>query len=261
MKIQFPKISIITPSLNQVHFIEETILSVLSQDYPNLDYIIIDGGSTDGTIEILHKYTDRLKWHSDKDDSQTQAINKGLRMAGGDIVAYLNSDDILFPGALEKVAEAFQTHPESKWVTGDCIIIDENSKETRHLISIYKKFLLSFKSFHLLLVTDFISQPATFWRKELIDEIGLLDENFFFAMDYDYFLRIWQEYRPLITRDVLAGFRIHQHSKSTSLDNYETYVQEEKMSIRRYTKSQFWLKMHDLHRLLMTTIYSKINTN
>ena len=259
MKKLYPKITIITPSLNQGKYIEETMLSVLSQGYPFLEYIIADGGSTDGTLAILEKYADKVRWFSKKDKGQAEAINRGIEMATGEIIAYLNSDDILFSNALLKIANAFITHPDLKWVTGHCMIIDENSHETRRLITLYKKFLLSINSFHLLLVTDYISQPATFWRRDLINEIGVFDEDLHYAMDYDYYLRIWQRHRPYIIREYLAGFRIHQNSKSTTFKNYEVYVREEKRIIKRYSKSRFWSLMHDAHRLLMTTIYSKIN--
>jgi glycosyltransferase involved in cell wall biosynthesis len=259
VKKQYPKISIITPSINQGKYIEETIVSVLSQDYPFLEYIIADGGSTDGTLAILEKYAGKVKWFSKKDRGQAEAINRGIEMATGEIISYLNSDDILFSKALLKIADAFIAHPESKWITGYCRVIDKNSQETRPLITFYKKALLNMNCFHLMLITDFISQPATFWRRELINEIGLFDEGLHYAMDYDYFLRIWQRYRPYLIRETLAGFRIHQNSKSTTLKNYEAYVREEKMIIKRYSKSRFWSFMHDAHRLLMTTIYSKIN--
>jgi glycosyltransferase involved in cell wall biosynthesis len=115
-----PKISIITPSYNQVNFIQHTIDSVLGQEYPNLEYIIIDGGSTDGTVEIIKGYLGRLQWISERDNAQSDAINKGLRISTGEVVAFLNSDDIYEPGALEKVGQFFAKHREAKWVTGKC---------------------------------------------------------------------------------------------------------------------------------------------
>ncbi len=119
-----PKISIITPSWNQGPFIERTIRSVLEQGYPNLEYIVMDGGSTDGTIDILRKYEGRLTWVSDKDKGQADAINKGITRSTGDIIAYLNSDDIYETGALRKAADHFSAHPDDRWLTGQCRIID-----------------------------------------------------------------------------------------------------------------------------------------
>src|SRR5688500_4533124 len=118
-----PKISIITPSLNQGDFIEQTILSVLSQDYPNLEYLVVDGGSSDATLGVLAKYAGKVTWISEADKGQTDAINKGLRRATGSIVGYLNADDLLLPGTLNKIGEVFSDHPQARWATGTCRIV------------------------------------------------------------------------------------------------------------------------------------------
>lgn len=162
-----PKISIITPSLNQGDFIEQTILSVLSQDYPNLEYLIVDGGSLDATLDVLAKYSGKVTWISEADKGQTEAINKGLRRATGSIVSYLNADDLLLPGTLKRVEQAFINHPQTYWVTGKCRIVDEENNEIRRPITVYKNILLGLHSFSSLLMTNYISQPATFWRREV----------------------------------------------------------------------------------------------
>jgi glycosyltransferase involved in cell wall biosynthesis len=195
-----PKISIITPSFNQGPFIERTIRSVLDQEYPNFEYIVMDGGSMDGTIEILRKYEGRLKWISQKDEGQADAINKGIGVATGDVIAYLNSDDVYEPGTLKKVADQFSAHPETLWLTGHCRIIDEQDREIRRPITAYKNFLLRHYSHSLLLITNPISQPATFWRRQVIDELGVFNKNEHFVMDYDYWLRIGKRY-PLAVLD------------------------------------------------------------
>jgi glycosyltransferase involved in cell wall biosynthesis len=259
MKNNYPVITIITPTLNQKLYIEETILSVLSQNYPNLEYIIADGGSTDGTKEILKKYSGDIIWFSRKDKGQSQAINRGIEKSTGNIIAYLNSDDLLLPNALFKIADAFGSHPEIQWITGYCMIINEQSREIRQLITFYKKLLLHFSSLNLLLITDYISQPATFWRREMINEVGLFNEDFHFAMDYDYLLTLMEKSRPLILKDYLAGFRVHRSSKSTNLENYKTYIQEEEKLIKQHTSSRFLSFLHDTHRVIMTTIYMIFN--
>lgn len=147
---RLPKITIITPSLNQAFFIEETIQSVFSQGYPYLEYLVIDGGSTDGTIDILKKYEGRLSWISGPDSGQTNAINKGLRLATGEVVAFLNSDDLYEPGALLTVGEFFASRPEAVWLTGMCINIDQSGKEIRQRTRLYKNFWLGLHSYSIL---------------------------------------------------------------------------------------------------------------
>ena len=210
------KISIITPSYNQVAFIERTIQSILSQNYSDLEYIVIDGGSTDGTVEILKKYSDKIIWKSEKDRGQSDAINKGLRMATGNIVAYLNSDDTYELGALQKVNDYFQENNQAKWVYGKCKIINENDQEIRRPITWYKNLLLKNYSYSKLLSENFISQPAVFWRRELLDKIGFFNEDEHLCMDYEYWLRIGQKYPAGVIHDYLANFRYYPASKSGS---------------------------------------------
>jgi len=216
--IQFQKMkaSIITPSYNQAQFVERTILSVLNQDYPDIEYIVMDGGSTDGTVDILKKYSERIAWISEKDHGQSDAINKGLRMATGEIVAYLNSDDTYEPNAISRVVEFFQKNPEQRWVCGKCKIVDECGREIRKPITFYKNFLLRNYSYKKLLTENFISQPSTFWKTELLAEIGYFNENEHLCMDYEYWLRIGQKYPAGVIDEYLASFRYYTSSKSGS---------------------------------------------
>jgi len=254
-----PKISIITPSLNQGDFIEQTILSVLSQDYPNLEYLVMDGGSSDTTLGILKKYAAKVTWISEADQGQTDAINKGLRRATGAIVGYLNADDLLLPGTLKKIAQAFINHPKSCWVTGKCRIVDEENNEIRRPITVYKNMLLGLHSFTLLLMTKYVSQPATFWRRESLESIGYLDENLRYVMDYEYWLRLYSKSPPVFLSEYLAAFKIHQSSKTTSTGHRDIYVDEEKIVVGRYVRSRFQMFLHNAHRLLMTFAYSVMN--
>jgi glycosyltransferase involved in cell wall biosynthesis len=255
----YPRISLITPSLNQGKFIEATIQSVLSQNYPNLEYIVMDGGSSDNTVDILKRYSDQLKWVSEKDKGQTDAINKGLRMANGEILAYLNADDVFLPETLFKVAQIFMEHPETMWVTGQCRIVDEDNREIRRLITAYKNFWLRFGQRFMLLITDYISQPATFWRAKALEDFGYPDESLHYAMDYEYWLRLYSKYPPLFIPEYLAAFKIHPHSKNTNAGHKNVYIDEERLAIQRHTNSKLLLTLHDIHRWLMTAVYSIIN--
>jgi glycosyltransferase involved in cell wall biosynthesis len=255
----YPKISIVTPSLNQGEFIEETIRSVLSQEYPNLEYIVMDGGSSDKTLDILRSYSDRLKWASEKDNGQTNAINKGLRMTSGDIVAYLNADDLLLPGTLEKVAKNFMENPGTMWITGRCRIITENGQETRRPITAYKNLWLRLHHPSLLFITDYISQPATFWRASLLNNLGYFDESLHYALDYEYFLRLNARYPLVFLPEYLAAFRVHQQSKNANAFHRNVYVDEDRIAVHRHTKSKTLWILHDIHRWLMTMVYSFMN--
>jgi glycosyltransferase involved in cell wall biosynthesis len=188
---QLPRITIITPSFNQADYLEQTILSVLGQGYPNLEYIIIDGGSTDGSVDIIRKFEDRLAyWVSEKDRGQAHAINKGLRRATGDIIAYLNSDDYYLEGSLARVAEHFSRHPDVDLVYGRCRTVDQRgTKLGEHFGSItrYEEVLDLWDVWWNR--RNFV-QPEVFWTKRIMDEIGLLREDLFWVMDYEYWLRI-----------------------------------------------------------------------
>ncbi len=254
-----PGITIVTPSLNQGSFIEETIVSVLSQNYPKLEYIVADGGSTDDTLDVLKQYSEKLQWYSKKDKGQTDAINNAMRMATGEIVAYLNADDILLPGSLFLVAEIFAQQKNIQWLTGRCRIINENGKDIRPTIALYKNLLLYSHSYRGLLVTNYISQPATFWRRSLLEACGLLDEDLHYVMDYEYWLRLWKTAPPFILHKDLAGFRIQSNSKTTSAGHLDEYIEEEQRIIARHGESRFWSAMHSAHRLLMTKAYAFIN--
>lgn len=210
---RWPAITIITPSFNQGQFIERTIRSVLDQGYPNLEYLVIDGGSTDGTIDVLRRHESSLRWVSEPDRGQSDAINKGLRQAKGAIIGYLNSDDVLRPGCLAAIAEYFQGHPERQWLTGYARIIDEHDRPIQSPISRYKNFLLRHYHRRMLYVINFISQMSTFWRADAMNRIGYYSVDHHLVMDYDYWLRLLTLGDPGIVRRELSGFRVHGASK------------------------------------------------
>ena len=248
-----PRIIIVTPSYNQGCFIEETINSVLDQGYPNLEYIVMDGGSTDGTIEILKKYSSQLIWFSEKDRGQSHAINKGLRQATGDVFAFLNSDDVYEPSALLAVGEFFTIHPDTYWLTGWCQTMNTQGQVIRKLSTFYKKFWLIWRSYKALLVLDYVSQPATFWRREVIEKVGEFNENFHYAMDYDYSLRVGKHYKLWVLPRYLARFRVHPTSKAGA-SAHSQFDADLKIACS-HTDSTLLQHLHAWHNSLIIAVY------
>lgn len=185
------QMSIVTPSFNQRDYLAQTLQSVLGQEGDfHLQHLVMDGQSTDGTVDLLKSTTDpRLQWTSEPDTGQSDAINRGLRRATGDIVGWLNSDDLYTPGTLAAVANAF-ADPKVNWVIGRYQIIDPQGHEIRSFVVRYKDRFLSHYSYRKLLRENFIAQPSVFWRRTFGEKIGLLDESLHHAMDYDLWLRM-----------------------------------------------------------------------
>lgn len=201
----YPLVSIVTPSFNQGRFIEENILSVKSQDYPNIGHIVIDGGSTDGTVGILKKYvgTYNLRWVSESDGGHADAVNKGFAMAKGEIIGWLNSDDVYFDrGTISAVVEAFQKHPEADIIYGDCAYIWEDGTILR--VQCVPGFRYS-----RLLRGCFLEQPAVFFRRHVVEN-HKLDKRIELAIDYEYWLRLGKKYRFVHIPRILAADRNHR---------------------------------------------------
>ena len=208
-----PRISLVTPSFKQAAFIERTIRSVLDQAYPDLEYHVQDGASGDGTQEILERYSDRLtSWDSSPDSGQTEAINRGFARTTGEIMAWLNSDDIHFPGTLAYVADFFNRHPEVDVVYGNRLLIDENDRQIG-------RWILPAHSDEVLSWADYVPQETLFWRRRIWNKAGgRVDESFRFAMDWDLLVR-FRDAGARFERlpRFLGGFRIHQHQKTSAV--------------------------------------------
>lgn len=229
----WPKISIVTPSYNQGQFLERTILSVLNQNYSNLEYIIIDGGSTDGSIEVIKKYEKSLTyWISEQDNGQANAINKGWRIATGEIVAYLNSDDTYTAGAIKNIALYFMQHPEVDAIYGTCNIINENDD----VINVWEPAEFNVKTLIRCGIST-IPQQTVFFRSYVLKEVGLLDTSLRHAMDYEYWIRMGQKFRIQKTPYVLANFRIHTKSK-TSLETSTQWQESCRIRARYFDESK-----------------------
>lgn len=212
---QFPAISIATPSFKQGEFIERTLLSVFDQQYPRLEYFVQDGGSKDGTVEVLKKHQTRLSgWASEQDSGQSQAINLGLTKTSGEIMGWLNSDDLLLPGALHTVADYFNRHPDVDVVYGNRLLIDVNDMEIgRWIVPGHNSAVLSW--------ADYVPQETMFWRRRIWEKVGgQIDESFRFAMDWDLLVRFRDAGANFahIPR-FLGAFRIHAHQKTSASIN------------------------------------------
>lgn len=208
-----PLVTIVTPSYNQAPYLEETIKSVLSQTYNKIEYIIIDGGSEDGSLDVIRKYADYLAhWVSEKDRGQTEAINKGFDLARGEILAWINSDDTLLPNAVEEAVQFLQANQEIGLVYGDANYIDEKSR----VIGKFPASQTDLKRLRRGYVH--IPQQASFFRKTLWDQVGPLDPEFFFAMDYDLWVRIASVSEIRYVPRTWANFRLHRDAKTINAD-------------------------------------------
>ena len=200
-------VTIVTPSLNQGRFIKDTIESVLTQDYPFIEYVVMDGGSTDETILILNSYGGRFVWVSERDKGQAAAINKGWQRATGEIVAYLNSDDVYLPKAISKASEYLHNHPDTAAVYGEGYHIDENG-------AVIERYPTEPYSRERLTEKCFICQPTVFFRRSVLDDIGFLDENLSYCMDYDLWFRIAARYKWGYLPEYLACTRFYPETKT-----------------------------------------------
>lgn len=202
------RISIVTPSFQQAHFLEWTLRSVLAQRYANLEYIVVDGGSTDGSADIIRRYASRLSWWcSESDGGQTQAINKGLRRATGEIVGWLNSDDMLLPGCLHRVAMAFE-NPSVQAICGWGVMMSEAG-------AVRRRWVFPQPTAEVLRRQSVLFQPSVFWRRSLHEKIGYLDESFHLTMDQEWFARMATHgVVPRLLPRCLAAYRCHGDTKT-----------------------------------------------
>jgi GT2 family glycosyltransferase len=229
--LQPPSITVVTPCLNARATLPETLASVRSQGYPRLEHVVVDGGSTDGTLELLREAAG-VRFISEPDRGLSNALNKGIAMASGDVIGWLNADDVYLPGALEAVGEAFARQPAAEWATGRCLIIDSAGREIRGPIARYKDLLLRHYSYPALLTQNFVAAPSTFARRDALQRVGGFDERFSYSMDYDVWLALGRAGAPLILDRSLAAFRMAEGS--LSMTGFERQFAEHALNAREH---------------------------
>ena len=225
---KFPKITVVTPNFNQGAFLERTILSVLNQNYPNLEYIIMDGGSTDKSVEIIKQYQDRLTfWESKQDKGMYDAINKGFKISTGDIMCWINSDDILWKNSLNYVASIFHEQSSVQWIQGLPSVIDENDELIYQRPQVFSKWFFYLKKYEDSFM--FIQQESTFWSRKLwLKSGGKMNLNFQLASDFDLWLRFFRYEKLYSSHQQLGAFRKRVNQKSS---NTKLYLEEANSSI------------------------------
>ena len=240
-----PRISIITPSFNQVEFLERTIRSVVEQDYPNIEYIVIDGGSTDGSVELIKRYENRLAyWVSEKDRGQAHAINKGLQRATGDWVAWQNSDDSYYPGVLLQFAAAVEANSAAQVIIGNMNLIDRDDLILRDL----KYVRPTYKS--LLSEGMILANQSTFWQRSVHQELGLLSENFDCAFDYEWFLRLLANNRSTMhVNETWGALRVHGDTKTSN--RQDVFDREFEQILSGREPSAWDKRYHQLRRMCL----------
>jgi glycosyltransferase involved in cell wall biosynthesis len=229
--VKLPSLTVVTPCLNAAATIGEALESVRAQKYPGLEHLVMDGGSTDGTLEIVRSFG-HVQLVSEPDAGRVEAANKGAARAGGDVVAWLNADDRYEPGALHLVGRALSDQPDAPWATGYCRIIGAHGNEIRRGVTSYKNWLLDHYSLPLFLTQNFVSDPATFVRRSALERAGPLDASFPTAHDYDLWLRVAKLGPPVVIPEYLSAFRMSEGT--LSMEGFEGQFREHAQVARRH---------------------------
>lgn len=251
-----PKISVVIPSYNKFKYISDTLNSIVNQKYNNYEVIVQDGGSDDGTLEIIkkfvNKYPKNFKLFSQKDDGQLSAINTGLTKATGDVVTFINADDVYEDGAFRLISALYIENQNALWFVGNGIVIDENNDEIAKVVSLYKRFLLYINSLSFLKMTNYIMQPSAFISRSAYRKYGPFTGSSDFVMEYDLWLRLASVSMPVVTSKVLSKFRIESDTKTKRL--FKKILLEDEKIIKKYTSNLLILIMHKFHNLVRILI-------
>lgn len=246
-----PRISIVIPSYNKVDYIEATLASIVSQNYPNLEVIIQDGGSTDGSVDIIKQFTEKypgiFQWVSKKDNGQVDAINTGLKKATGEILTYINADDVYKMEALFLVGESFFKNPQALWLTGYGDIIDGSGKIFSSWVTKYKNFFLNINQYWLLLIVNYITQPATFLSRKAYEKYGPFTGTKNYIMEYELWLKLGKVQMPKVIKKNLASFRLTMDNISAT--SFKELLFLDYQITKKYTNNLIILVLHHLHNL------------
>lgn len=244
MRDEFPRITVITPSYNQAEFLERTIRSVLDQNYPNLEYIVIDGGSTDGSVDIIRRYEDRIHyWISEPDSGQSNAINKGLKMATGDWLCWQNSDDIYYPGAFQDLVITASRQPTVDLIIGNINLIDRYDHVLRDVHYVKPTYGA------LLAEGMVLTNQAAFWRSGVHREIGWLDESLHFSFDYEWFLRLTHQRKGFSVNKTWGGYRLHDATKTST--QHQGFKDEQLAILRGRTLPNWKKTLYRMRRVAL----------
>ena len=224
-------LSIIMPSLNAEATIERSLDSVRSQSVDGVEVVVVDGGSSDGTVRLLESRDD-VRWHSEPDRGLSDAFNKGAARASGEVLGWLNADDVYLPGALALVQEEFSRDDSLVWLTGRCLIVDGNGREIRKGVTRYKNALLDRYTYPRHLTHNFVSAPSTFFRRDAFEAAGRMDTSLRYSMDYDLYLRLGRQHPPRLLRTPLAAFTMADGT--LSMTGFETQFVEHQQVASRY---------------------------
>lgn len=246
-----PAISVIIPSYNKARYIDKTLKSIFEQKFMNFEVIVQDGGSNDGTVEIIKKYAKKypykISWSSGKDEGQLSALNSGIKKASGEIVTFINADDYYSPWALAAVYSAYRKHPDALWFAGGGSVVDSKNNGIAKVATIFKSRLLLINSYNLLKITNYFMQPSVFITRKAYEKFGPFTGTKNFVTEYDLWLRLSRVQMPVVINKNLSFFRIEPDTITKRM--YKRLLREDEKIISKHTNNLFIIFLHKLSNI------------